>query len=94
MSERYFISLCYPNYHYCTVAVVGNEGFVDLCTDEYEMKLYLQRHQLVYNLGRAHIKLKEVKTEINRSEHLHKSTDNLRKLYKELCVIFYEYYER
>lgn len=39
MSERYFISLRYPNYHYCTVAVVGNEEFVDPCTDEYDKHL-------------------------------------------------------
>ena len=94
------------------VAVVGNKGFIDPCTDEYEkhlgrhtsgeiyykttlgkymfyeMKLYLQRHQLIYNLGRVHAKLKEVKKEIDRREHLHKPTEDL----TELCVIFFEYY--
>lgn len=58
----------------------------------YEMKLYLQRHQLIYNLGRVHAKLKEVKKEIDRREHLHKPTEDLTELYKELCVIFFEYY--
>ena len=58
----------------------------------YEMKLYLQRHQLIYNLGRVHAKLKEVKKEIDRRKHLHKPTEDLTELYKELCVIFFEYY--
>lgn len=53
----------------------------------YEMKLYLQRHQLIYNLGRVHAKLKEVKKEIDRREHVHKPTEDLTELYKELCVI-------
>lgn len=99
-----------------TVAVVGNKGFIDPCTYEYEkhlgrhtsgeiyyktalgkymfyeMKLYLQRHQLIYNLGRVHAKLKEVKKEIDRREHVHKPTEDLTELYKELCVIFFEYY--
>ena len=97
--------------------MVGNKGFVDPCTDEYEkhlgrntngeiyyktelgmymfyeMKLYLQRHQLIYNLGRVHTKLKEVKKEIYRRENVHKTTEDLIELYKELCVIFYEYYD-
>lgn len=100
-----------------TVTVVGNKGFVDPCTDEYdkhlgrypsgeiyyitqlgmymyyEMKLYLQRHRLIYNLGRIHEKLKEVKKEIDRKKQLHKPTEELQDLYKELCVIFYEYYD-
>ena len=59
----------------------------------YEMKLYLQRHQLIYNLGRVHTKLKEVKKEIDRREHVHKTAEDLIELYKELCVIFYEYYD-
>lgn len=95
------------------VAVVGNKGIIDPCTDEYEkhlgrhtsgeiyykttlgkymfyeMKLYSQRHQLIYNLGRVHAKLKEVKKEIDRREHLHKPTEDLTELYKELCVIFF-----
>lgn len=58
----------------------------------YELKLYLQRHQLIYNLGRVHTKLKEVKKEIDRREVVHKSTEELKALYKELCVVFYEYY--
>lgn len=37
-------------------------------------------------------KLKEVKKEIDRREHLHKPTEDLTELYKELCVIFFEYY--
>lgn len=100
-----------------SVNVVGNKGFVDPCTDEYEkhlgryesgeiyyttqlgrymfyeMKLYLQRHQLIYNLGRIHTKLKEVKKEIDRRENVHKSAEELKELYKELCVVFYEYYD-
>ena len=32
------------------------------------------------------------KKEIDRREHLHKPTEDLTELYKELCVIFFEYY--
>lgn len=59
----------------------------------YELKLYLQRHQLIYNLNKIQLKLKDVRQEINRRKKLHKSVDNLEILYKELCVVFYEYYE-
>ena len=34
----------------------------------------------------------EVKKEIDRREHVHKPTEDLTELYKELCVIFFEYY--
>ena len=37
-------------------------------------------------------KVKEVKKEIDRREHVHKPTEDLTELYKELCVIFFEYY--
>lgn len=59
----------------------------------YELKLYLQRHQLIYNLNRIHCKLKEVRCEIDRRKALNKTVDNLESLYKELCVVFYEYYD-
>lgn len=99
------------------ISVVGNRGFVDPCTQEYnkhlirkddgaigyitplgeymffELKLYLQRHQLLYNLNRMHLKLKEVRYEIERRKRLHKAVDNLETLYKELCTVFYEYYD-
>ena len=58
-----------------------------------EMKLYLQRHQLIYNLGRVDAKLKQLKKEINRRQQVHKPTEELNELYKELCVTFYEYYD-
>ena len=35
---------------------------------------------------------KSVKKEIDRREHVHKPTEDLTELYKELCVIFFEYY--
>ena len=99
-----------------SINVVGNNGFVDPCSDEYnnhlkrnpdgsifyltpvgeymyyELKLYLQRHQLIYNLERVHKKLKEVKQEIENRKRLNKTVDNLESLYKDLCVVFYEYY--
>ena len=59
----------------------------------YELKLYLERHQLIYNLERIHIKLKEVKEEISKREKLHKSVTELKELYRELSVIFFEYYD-
>ena len=99
------------------INVVGQEGFVDPCTKEYnahlnrredgsiyyasplgeymyyELKLYLQRHQLIYNLDRVHMKLKDVRKEIERRESLQKPVDELKELYKDLCVVFYEYYD-
>ena len=98
------------------INVVGNNGFADPCSDEYnnhlkrnsdgsifyitpvgeymyyELKLYLQRHQLIYNLERVHNKLKEVKQEIENRKKINKAVDNLESLYKDLCVVFYEYY--
>lgn len=100
-----------------TISIVGNKGFIDPCTNEYnkhlkrhnngeiyfttpigeymfyELKLYLQRHQLIYNLGRIHNKLKELKKEIDRREKIHRPVEDLKILYKELCVVFYEYFE-
>ena len=99
------------------VNVVGHEGFVDPCTDEYyehlirsedgsigyitplgeymyyELKLYLQRHQLIYNLDKVHNKLKEVRQEIDKRESMHKPAEDLKNMYKELCVVFYEYFD-
>lgn len=99
------------------INVVGYEGFVDPCTQEYnahlnrredgsiyyisplgeymyyELKLYLQRHQLIYNLSRVHMKLRDVRKEIDRRESLQKPVEDLKKLYKDLCVVFYEYFD-
>lgn len=30
---------------------------------------------------------------VNRRQQVHKSTEELNELYKELCVTFYEYYD-
>lgn len=100
-----------------SVNIVGNEGFVDPCTTEYnehlerkkdgtisyisplgkymyyELKLYLERHQLIYNLGRIHFKLQELKKEIDRREEQRRPVGELKSLYKDLCVAFYEYYD-
>lgn len=59
----------------------------------FELKLYLHRHQLIYTLEKVHLKLKEMKKEIEKRETENKSTDELKKLYRELCVVFYEYYD-
>lgn len=58
----------------------------------YELKLYLQRHQLIYNLGSVHTKLKDVKQEIDKRESLHKPAEELKVLYRDLCVVLFEYY--
>ena len=59
----------------------------------YNLKLYLQRHQLIYNLVRVHKKLKDVREEIERREAMQKPMEDLKNVYKELCVVFYEYYD-
>ena len=99
------------------INIVGQEGFVDPCTEEYknhlsrkedgsiyytsplgeymyyELKLYLQRHQLIYNLDRVHMKLKDVRKEIERRQSLQKPVEELKELYRELCVVFCEYFD-
>lgn len=59
----------------------------------YKLKLYLERHQLIYNLSRVHLKLKEVRIEIARRKSLQKPVEGLERMYKELCVVFYEYFD-
>ena len=39
------------------------------------------------------MKLKEIRKEIDRREALQKPVENLKKLYKDLCVVFYEYFD-
>lgn len=58
-----------------------------------EMKLYLQRHQLLYNLDRVHLKVKQIKQEIEKRKLAGKPTEELEEVYKELCVVFCEYYQ-
>ena len=99
------------------INIVGEEGFVDPCTNEYnghlkrrengeiyyvtsigkymffELKLYLRRHQLIYNLGRIHTKLREIRAEISMREASHKHAKKLRILYGELSAVFVEYFD-
>ncbi len=59
----------------------------------YNLKLYLQRHQLIYNISRVHKKLKEVRKEKERRKNLHRPVEDLERMYKDLCEVFFEYYD-
>lgn len=91
-----FVDPC--NHEYNEHLKRENDGSIGFKTDlgeymYYELKLYLQRHQLIYNLNRINEKIKEVRGEIDKRKKLQKKVDDLEILYRELCVVFYEYYD-
>ncbi|MCL6798306.1 HNH endonuclease [Bacillus altitudinis] len=58
-----------------------------------ELKLYLQRHDILYNLERIRLKRNELKEKIELKKNNGQNYDKLEYVYKELCVIFCEYYD-
>ncbi|WP_242223162.1 HNH endonuclease [Bacillus cereus group sp. BfR-BA-01380] len=97
--------------------VIGNKGFIDPCTDEYdlhlerdgqgnivyktslgkymheELKLYLKRHKIFYNLERIRVKRNLLKEKIAEKKQNKEDYVALEEFYKELCVVFCEYYD-
>lgn len=97
--------------------VIGNQGFVDPCTDEYdvhlerddkgkifyktllgkymyeELKLYLKRHSIFYNLEKIRLKKNSLKEKIDEKKRKNEDYVELESFYKDLCVIFCEYYD-
>ncbi|WP_375199891.1 HNH endonuclease [Lysinibacillus sp. RS11] len=98
-------------------AVVGNKGFVDPCTDEYdihlgrdidgkiiyktslgqyiheELKLYLKRHEILFNLEKIRMKRKALKEKIEFREKNNQDYKDLEIIYKDLSAVFCDYYE-
>ena len=58
-----------------------------------ELKLYLKRHSLIYNLDRIRDKQKDIKMEIIKREKEGKNVDRLKTAYSELCVVFCDYFD-
>lgn len=97
--------------------IVGDKGFVNPCTVEYnnhlqrnkdgsifyltpvgeymflELKLYLKRHQLIYNIEKVQAKKKLLEAKIVEKEQNGEDPVELRTIHQELCVIFSEYYD-
>jgi uncharacterized protein (TIGR02646 family) len=98
-------------------SVVGNQGFIDPCTDEYyehlerdddgniahlspigeymyfELKLYLKRHFILYNLDRIRLRRIALKEKIEEKERKGEDVSTLNEVYNVLCKVFCEYYE-
>ena len=58
-----------------------------------ELKLYLSRHAINYNLEKVEFYLKQIKNSINQKKVNGEYSKELEAVYKDLCVIFYEYYD-
>lgn len=59
----------------------------------YELKLYLKRHRILHNLEKVRSNKKLLKAKIDEKKRLHEDVTLLEELYKELCVVFCEYYD-
>jgi len=58
-----------------------------------ELKLYLKRHTILYNLEKVRIKKNLLKSKIDKKQQLSEDVELLEALYKDLCVVFCEYYD-
>lgn len=58
-----------------------------------ELKLYLSRHSIIYQLDRIRLQRKRLKEKIGIKKKNGENTANLEEIYTDLCVIFSEYYE-
>lgn len=58
-----------------------------------ELKLYLKRHQILFNLEKVRTKKKLLKEKIDEKKKNHEDAMLLEELYKQLCVVFCEYYD-
>ncbi|OPA02100.1 hypothetical protein BHL27_07060 [Bacillus cereus] len=100
-----------------TESIVGDKGFVDPCTEEYdlhlgrdeegsiiyktslgqyiymELKLYLKRHKILYNLDKIRLKRNVLKEEIEKRKLKSQDFQDLEVIYNELGALFCNYYE-
>ncbi|HHP1041284.1 HNH endonuclease [Bacillus sp. JKS001846] len=58
-----------------------------------ELKLYLKRHKIFYNLEKIRIKKNLLKEKIVEKKNKNEDYVELEEFYKELCVVFCEYYD-
>lgn len=58
-----------------------------------ELKLYLKRHAILYNLEKVRIKKKLLKAKIVEMKKNQLNVEDLEEIYKQLCIIFCEYYD-
>ena len=58
-----------------------------------ELKLYLKRHEVIFNLERISNKIKEVEMKINEKDVNKQKKEILEVLFRDLCVTFYRYYD-
>lgn len=58
-----------------------------------ELKLYLKRHRILYNLEKVRVKKKLLKTKIAEKELINEDVTDLVQLYTQLCIVFCEYYD-
>lgn len=58
-----------------------------------ELKLYLKRHRILYNLEKVRIKKKILKLKITEKKSMNSDVTYLEQIYEQLCVVFCEYYD-
>ncbi len=58
-----------------------------------ELKLYLKRHQLIYNIEKVRVKKNTLHAKILEKERKGEDTAELQNLYQQICVVFCEYYD-
>ncbi len=97
--------------------IVGQQGFIDPCTPEYnnhlkrnddgsigyltplgshiysELKLFLKRHQIIYNIEKVRIARKKLELKIEEKKIKGEDVETLQKTHTELCVVFCKYYD-
>lgn len=59
----------------------------------YELKLYLKRHNILYNLEKVRVQKNLLKSKIDEKKQEKENVELLEAFYKELCVVFCEYYD-
>ena len=69
-------------------SVFNDEGYMYR-----ELKLYLSRLSIIYQLDRIRLQRKRLKEKIDIKKKNGENTANLEEIYTDLCVIFSEYYE-
>lgn len=58
-----------------------------------ELKLYLRRHSIIYNLERLRMKKTLIKARIDESKNNGLDSHILEGIYRELCILFCDYYD-
>lgn len=96
IENRGFIDPCTPEYYLHLER--RENGEIGYCSPlgkyiYFELKLYLDRHQLIYNLERIHLKIKELKKEIENQKKNNRDVTKLETVLKDLCTIFFDYYD-